>query len=72
MPGKFGLGRGLEALIPLEEGAPGIQELPVDAIRPNPHQPRMAIQEHELVELALSIQTHGILQPLIVTREGDA
>ncbi|MCS7283310.1 MAG: ParB/RepB/Spo0J family partition protein [Anaerolineae bacterium] len=71
MPGKFGLGRGLEALIPVPEETAGVLEVPVDAIRPNPHQPRMAIHEHELVELALSIQTHGVLQPLIVTREGD-
>ncbi len=71
MPGKFGLGKGLEALIPGSEEAPGVQEVPIEAIRPNPHQPRMAIHDHELVELALSIQTHGVIQPLIVTREGD-
>lgn len=70
MAGKFGLGRGLEALIPVEETA-GILEVPVEDIRPNPHQPRMLIRDDELVELALSIQTHGVLQPLIVTREGD-
>ncbi len=71
MPGKFGLGKGLEALIPVPEETAGVLEVPVDAVRPNPHQPRMVIHEDELVELALSIQTHGILQPLIVTREGD-
>jgi ParB family chromosome partitioning protein len=69
--GKFGLGRGLEALIPVGEETAGILEVPVEDIRPNPHQPRMLIRDDELVELALSIQTHGILQPLIVVREGD-
>lgn len=71
MAGKFGLGRGLEALIPVGEETAGILEVPVEDIRPNPHQPRMLIRDDELVELALSIQTHGVLQPLIVVREGD-
>lgn len=71
MPPKFGLGKGLEALIPAGGEEPGVREVPIEAIRPNPHQPRMAIHDHELVELALSIQTHGIIQPLIVTQEGD-
>ncbi len=71
MPPKFGLGKGLEALIPGSEESAGVLEVPVEAIRPNPHQPRMAIHDHELVELALSIQTHGVIQPLIVTREGE-
>lgn len=69
--GKFGLGKGLEALIPVGEEATGILEVPVEDIRPNPHQPRMLIRDDELVELALSIQTHGVLQPLIVVREGE-
>jgi ParB family chromosome partitioning protein len=69
--GKFGLGRGLEALIPVGEETAGLLEVPVEDIRPNPHQPRMLIRDDELVELALSIQTHGVLQPLIVVREGD-
>ncbi len=71
MAGKFGLGRGLEALIPVGEETAGILEVPVEDIRPNPHQPRMLIRDDELVELALSIQTHGVLQPLIVVRQGD-
>ncbi len=71
MAGKFGLGRGLEALIPVGEEVTGILEVPVEEIRPNPHQPRMDIRDDELVELAFSIQNHGVLQPLIVVREGD-
>lgn len=66
---KRGLGRGLEALIPAgEEPAPGLQQVPLDQIVPNPHQPRMPFRDQDLVELAASIQEHGIIQPLIVTR----
>ncbi|HIE38129.1 MAG TPA: ParB/RepB/Spo0J family partition protein, partial [Anaerolineae bacterium] len=74
-PRKRGLGRGLEALIPIEEGEGegpgGVLEVPLTAIHPNPHQPRVEIRDQDLVELAASIQAHGIIQPLIVVREGD-
>lgn len=73
---KSGLGRGLDALIPgadyLTETsfhpASGIEELPVEQISPNPRQPRSRFDPEEMNELADSIRTHGILQPLIVTR----
>lgn len=42
--------------------------LPVDAIVPNPHQPRKSFSEEDLAELAESIQAMGILQPLTVRR----
>ncbi len=73
MPQKHGLGKGLEALIPTdgEEPREGVLELPLEALRPNPHQPRSPIRDQDLVELAASIQAHGIVQPLIVAREGD-
>jgi ParB family chromosome partitioning protein len=45
----------------------GIQRCAIDAIQPNPHQPRTHFAEETLQELAVSIQTHGIIQPLIVT-----
>jgi ParB family chromosome partitioning protein len=64
---KGGLGRGLEALIP-GEGTPGHQEVEVDAIAPNPAQPRAAIDAAHLAELAESLRQHGVLQPLLVTR----
>jgi len=71
-PHKSGLGRGLEALIPLaeEEAAvtQGVIEVPLASITPNPHQPRMQIRDQDLVELATSIEEHGIIQPLVVTR----
>ncbi|WP_448594850.1 ParB/RepB/Spo0J family partition protein [Thermoflexus hugenholtzii] len=64
---KFGLGKGLEALLPAGESA-GLLEVPIEAIAPNPHQPRRQIDEAELEELAQSIREHGLLQPLIVTQ----
>ncbi|MFN3929537.1 MAG: ParB/RepB/Spo0J family partition protein, partial [Thermoflexus sp.] len=67
MARKFGLGKGLEALLPAGE-AIGLLEVPIDAIEPNPHQPRRQIDEAELEELAQSIREHGLLQPLIVTQ----
>jgi ParB family chromosome partitioning protein len=75
MPRKRGLGRGLDALIPSEPAQPadtpplvGLIEAPVDAIRPNPQQPRLSLDDDKLAELAASIREHGLLQPLIVTR----
>ena len=75
-PRKTGLGRGLEALIPLAEeeaaAAPqGVAEVPLASITPNPHQPRAPIRDQDLVELAASIEEHGIIQPLVVTRAPD-
>lgn len=69
---KRGLGRGLEVLIPVDEAqAGGVQDAPLEAITPNPHQPRSAITTEDLQELAGSIREHGIIQPLIVTRKAD-
>lgn len=67
MARKFGLGKGLEALLPAGEVA-GLLEVPIEAIEPNPHQPRRQIDEGALEELAQSIREHGLLQPLIVTQ----
>ncbi|QQS20839.1 MAG: ParB/RepB/Spo0J family partition protein [Candidatus Moraniibacteriota bacterium] len=46
--------------------------VPTEKVAPNPHQPRTQFSEEKLFELAQSIREHGILQPLIVTRRGDA
>jgi len=65
---RGGLGRGLEALIPTRSTPlTGLQELDVDAIVPNPRQPRQRLEEEALQELATSIKEHGVLQPLVVT-----
>jgi ParB family chromosome partitioning protein len=73
MARRGGLGRGLDALIPGGEGqtpTSGAAQIPIKNIQPNPHQPRREIVQAELEELAASIREHGIIQPLIVTREG--
>lgn len=74
MPRQSGLGKGLDALIPGSDTQPvngGVTQLPIDSIVPNPRQPRTSINAEELHELADSIREHGILQPLIVSREAD-
>jgi ParB family chromosome partitioning protein len=69
------LGRGLSALLPTRPAptAPS-QALPntvaIDAIAPNPLQPRTVFQPDRLEELAASIRANGIIQPLIVRRAG--
>lgn len=73
-PSKNRLGRGLDALIPFEDQlteSQGLQEISVDEIAPNPHQPRSSFSDQDLTELAASIQEHGVIQPLIVTRSGN-
>jgi ParB family transcriptional regulator, chromosome partitioning protein len=75
MTRKPGLGRGLDALIPSGKDIPlfehGIEQIPVDKISPNPRQPRTRFSPDELDELADSIRTHGVIQPLIVTAAGE-
>lgn len=50
----------------------GLQQLPIDAIVANPRQPRSVFQQDKLIELAESIKVNGIIQPLLVRRNGDA
>ncbi|MBC8331546.1 MAG: ParB/RepB/Spo0J family partition protein [Anaerolineae bacterium] len=71
-----GLGKGLDALIPMDalpsasaDSAAGVVEVPVDQISPNPRQPRVHFKPTGIAELAASIREHGIIQPLIVTRD---
>jgi ParB family chromosome partitioning protein len=74
MPRQSGLGKGLDALIPGGNTQPvdgGVTQLPIDSIIPNPRQPRTSINPEELQELSDSIREHGIIQPLIVSREPD-
>lgn len=80
-----GLGRGLSALIrdnvtdnTSSQSAPAIaadlpyQELSLSQITSNPQQPRKAFNEETIAELAESIASVGLVQPLIVRRHGDA
>ncbi len=74
MSKRGGLGRGLSALIP---GAPeagestGLIDAPVNAIAPNPKQPRTKFDDETIAALAASIREVGILQPIVVRRAGD-
>jgi len=84
---RSALGRGLSALIPpapppapveappaapsadRASGAP--HELDIDLLTPNPRQPRSHIEERHLEELAQSIRSHGVIQPILVRRVAD-
>jgi ParB family chromosome partitioning protein len=77
MAQRTGLGKGLESLIPTGgkttpgAQAGGVHQASVDAIQPNPRQPRIHFKEEDLAELAASIREHGVIQPLIVTPKPD-
>jgi ParB family chromosome partitioning protein len=61
------LGKGLGALLAAEPLASEPRaELPLEKIRPNPHQPRKSFAPEVLAELQESIRTHGVLQPVVV------
>jgi ParB family chromosome partitioning protein len=66
---KHGLGRGLGALLP-SRGEEGLQEIPVEAILPNPKQPRKSFDSNTLQQLSESMKQSGILQPVLVRRQG--
>ena len=67
-------GRGLSSLIPggmdevfgRSDDAPALRDIPLDSIRPNPHQPRRLFDEDGIQELAASIAQIGVLQPILV------
>jgi len=79
------LGKGLGSLIPNKKQRPSIMSLDIDEsigdkkieqvaigkIISNPWQPRTHFDKDKLDELAQSIEQHGILQPLVVSKEGD-
>ena len=65
--GQRGMGRGLSAILPRsQKGAEGFREVPLDLVRPNPRQPRRDFDEGALAELAESIRSRGVLQPVVV------
>ena len=82
MPDKRkALGRGLSALLPqipdpatrtdLSPESSGVQEVDLDLLEPNPDQPRSVLDDSKLEELAQSIRSHGVIQPIVVTPNGN-
>jgi ParB family chromosome partitioning protein len=68
---RSGLGKGLGALIPQDVTAgapprPGVREVPISQIEPNPYQPRNHFDEESLAGLTASIREVGLLQPILV------
>lgn len=72
---RRGLGRGLSALLaevePAEEAPKPDRTVPIEALSPNPDQPRKSFPKEALEELAASIGRHGIIQPIVVRRASD-
>ncbi len=62
------LGRGLSSLLREveEKTAAGLEQIPLDSIDPNPFQPRRAFAEETLKELAESIRSSGVVQPVLL------
>ena len=71
MAKTFGLGRGLDALIPRAAPTSETPEIAVDRIARNPHQPRTRFDDEKTAELAASIAQHGVLQPIVVRAAAD-
>jgi ParB family chromosome partitioning protein len=76
---RTGLGRGLDVLLGQQAPAPTApfvdrqpkSEIPLERVKPNRHQPRTSFDPEGLSELAASIRRHGVLQPIVVSRDGD-
>ena len=63
-----GMGRGLSAILPRGGKVDdGLRDIPLDLIQPNARQPRQTFDQARLAELAESIRTRGVLQPIVVT-----
>lgn len=68
------LGKGLSALIPEDlekEDYEKIHEIDIDLISPNPNQPRKVFEQDKLDELTESIKKYGVIQPIILRKEGE-
>lgn len=74
MSKKFGLGKGLGALIPeeeiLEDGST-VLKVSMNLIKANKDQPRKSFDPEKISELAQSIKEHGVIQPIVLNKEGD-
>ena len=67
-----GMGKGLAAILPRnQKGMEGLRDVPVELIRPNPRQPRRRFDESAIAELAQSIGSRGVLQPIVVRPLAD-
>lgn len=75
MSKKRGLGKGLQALLPVSKDEnkadSGLKEILVASVRPNPRQPRQVLDQDKLNELVESIREHGVVQPIVVRPLGD-
>lgn len=67
------LGKGLSALIPdaPETAPPPATDADIDLLSPNEFQPRMNVDDRRLEELAQSIRSNGVIQPIVVRRVGE-
>lgn len=77
------LGKGLGALIPQKKNGAtpskaepadkkrGVMSVPIEDVRPNRQQPRKTFDDAALIELAESIKTHGLMQPVLVRSRGN-
>ncbi|MCA0993175.1 ParB/RepB/Spo0J family partition protein [Pseudalkalibacillus hwajinpoensis] len=61
-----GLGKGINALFPSQKEDEVVKEIPLNELRPNPYQPRKKFSDEAIEELRASIESFGVLQPLIV------
>lgn len=73
---KMGLGKGLDSMIPKvvttdKESSTGETILKINEVEPNKNQPRKNFNEDALLELSESIKLHGIVQPLVVSKQKD-
>jgi ParB family chromosome partitioning protein len=63
-------GPAAERITPLPAAAVGPYDIPVEAIEPNPHQPRKQFDEAGILALAASIKSSGLVQPVVVRKVG--
>ncbi len=75
MTKRRGLGKGLGSLIPASdttnEEDSGLRTVSIEAISPNPQQPRSTLDAIKLAELADSVHEHGLIQPLVVRQSSE-